>query len=159
MPLNEDPTGNAHCNQDASGGSKQCPPSLNFADFSELSEITVAWTTRTEMIEPFFRFREWHCSRSDSLENIQPGALAALRIGKLREQPPAQHIQDALFICSRVSSRVQVRLSLSTTKGIYIQKASAGLLDRRGFQQPKNLCASLFQSVLELHLRLVLSDP
>jgi len=73
------------------------------------------------MTEPFFRFRERHRSRSDSLENIQPGALAALRIGKLLEQPPAQRIQDALFIRSRISSRVQVRLSLSSTKRIYIQ--------------------------------------
>jgi hypothetical protein len=49
------------------------------------------------MIEPSFHFRERHCSGSDSFENVQPGALAAFRIGKLLEQPPAQRIQDSLF--------------------------------------------------------------
>jgi len=121
VPLNEDPTGNAHCNQDASGNSKQSPVSLNFADFSQLREILVAWTTRTKMIEPFFGFRERHCSRSDSLENGRAGARGTLRIGKLFEQTSAQCIQDALFVRSRISSRVQVRLSLFGTKRIYIQ--------------------------------------
>ena len=74
------------------------------------------------MIEPFFRFRERHRSRSDSLKNVRARALATLRIGELFEQTSAQCIQDALFVRSRVSSRVQVRLSFtSTTKGIYIQ--------------------------------------
>jgi uncharacterized protein DUF3309 len=53
-------------------------------------------------------------------ENVQPGALAALRIGELFEQPPPQRIQDALFIRSRISSRVQVRLTSSTTERLYI---------------------------------------
>ena len=46
------------------------------------------------MIEPSFHLRERHRSRSDSLENVQSGALAALRIGELLEKPPAQCIQD-----------------------------------------------------------------
>ncbi len=92
MPSNQDPTGNAYSYQDASGNGKQSLPSLNFADFSQLREIPVAWTARAEMIEPFLRFRERHCSGSDSLENVRAGALATLRIGKLLEQTPAQCI-------------------------------------------------------------------
>ena len=100
MPLNEDPTGSAHCNQDASGYSKQSPVSSNFADFSQLREILVAWTTRTEMIEPFFCLRERHLFGSDPLEDARAGAANTLRIGKLLEQPPAQRMQEALFIRS-----------------------------------------------------------
>jgi hypothetical protein len=65
---------------------------LDFADVSELREILVAWTTRTEVIEPFFGFRERQRSSSDSLENVQARALSTPRIGKLFEQTSAQGI-------------------------------------------------------------------
>jgi hypothetical protein len=94
---------------------------LNFADFSQLREIPVAWTTRTKMIEPFFGFRERHPFRSDPRKDVRAGAAGTLRIGKLFEQTSAQCIQDALFVRSRVSSRVQVRLTSSATERMYIQ--------------------------------------
>ena len=112
LPTNNSPGRDGSNNQHARGDREYHSRSTTTIVLSNLRQISIAWTARTEVIEPFLRFRERHRSRRDSLENVRPRTPAPLRIWKLFEQTSAQRIQDALFVSRGISLFVQASLSL-----------------------------------------------
>src|SRR6266567_6361082 len=110
MPLQQNPAGDTSNNQNARCDCKQCAPLPEFLDFSEFGKISIAGTARTEMIEPLFRFVEWHRSRCDSLQNVRAWTSAAFGIWKLLEQTTAKCVQEPLFLFRRISFCVQPSL-------------------------------------------------
>src|SRR6266581_8987804 len=116
MLLEQEPTSDPRSNQYARGDSKQRTPLANFVSPSELRKVAIAWAAGAEVIEPLLRFREWHRSRRDSLENVRAGTPVTLRIWKLFEQTSAQCIEDAPFVSHGISLYVQSCLPLQTLR-------------------------------------------
>jgi len=67
MPLQQNPTGDTSKNQNARCDCKELALLAEFMDFSEFRKVAIAGAAGTEMIEPLFRFIEWHRSRGDFL--------------------------------------------------------------------------------------------
>lgn len=111
------------------------------------------------MIEPLFRFIEWHRSRRDSLQNVRAGTSAAFGIWKLLEQTTAKCVQEPLFLSSRISFCVQPSL-LAANLLDYLSELNSTPMGLRGslaraLHHPNNVLPDLFQVVLKFHFGLL----
>src|SRR5712664_1316808 len=110
MPMQQHPTGDTRCNQNTRCDCKQRALLSEFVGFSEFRKVVIAGAARTEMIEPLFRFAEWHRSRRDSLQNVRAGTPTTSRIWELLEQTTAKCVQESPFVSRGISSCVQMSL-------------------------------------------------
>ena len=86
------------------------------------------------MVEPLFRIRQRHLADGDFSENFGAWAPDSVRIRELLEQTTAKRIQNALFVCGRISLCVQVCLTLCNLQRIYIRPPLAELFQILSFQ-------------------------
>ncbi len=86
------------------------------------------------MAEPLFCLRQCHLAEGDFPENFGAWAPDPVRIRELLEQTTAKRIQNALFVCGRISLCVQVCLTLCNAQRTYIRPPSAGLFEILSFQ-------------------------
>lgn len=86
------------------------------------------------MAEPFFCLRQCHLAGGNFLENFGAGAPNPVRIREVLKQATAKRIQNALFVCGRISLCVQVSLTLCSAQRIYIRPALAELFQILSFQ-------------------------
>ena len=111
------------------------------------------------MIEPLFRFIEWHRSRRNPLQNVRAWTSAAFGIWKLIEQTTAKCIQEPLFLSRRISFGVQPSL-LAANLLDYLTEHNCGAMRfpdsrTRALHHPNNVLPYLLQVVLEFHFGLL----
>ena len=130
--------------------------------FFEPLEIDVTRAAGTKVIQPLFRFVEWHRSKRDSLQNVRAGTPATSGIWKIPDQTTAKCVQESLFVSRGISSCVQTSLLLHR-HNIKSKRCQRILSNRSSqifsFQQPDNTLPELFQTIFEFLPCLFLGNP
>src|SRR5882724_11605508 len=111
------------------------------------------------MIEPLFRFIEWHRSRRNPLQNVRAWTSAAFGIWKLLEQTTAKCVQEPLFLSRRISFCVQPSL-LAANLLDYLTEHNCAPRQFRGsrtraLHDPNDVLPDFLQVVLEFHFGLL----
>jgi hypothetical protein len=162
MSLEQEPTADTGNNQEARSDCQHRALPPRFVSSTEFIEVAIAGAAGTQMIEPLFRFIEWHGSKCDPLQNVRTWTSAVFGIWKLLEQTTAKCVQEPLFFSRRISFFVQPFLLASNLHDCISDLNSTPMRFRglwaRAVHHPNNVLPDLFQVVLEFHFGLLFCD-
>ena len=122
IPLvNQGPAANAGNDQYARGYRKQRSRAPTLILLTELREVAIARTARSQMLKPRVSLSKRHLAGRNPPQQLRTGTSNALGIGEFAQQSPPERIQDAPFVFRGIALFVQACLPLRSTS-IYTEK-------------------------------------